>query len=338
MKEVETGDSSGDDGDATFEQLQKKVRVTSTTNNESEISLKSSKCDNEDEANELAAMMWGEQKVLGGTSSASGKNQNDVGSDDEAGPKKKKRAGAVPPRNRGTPQPSEGADEKPDGGFFLRPGSCKKVASEARELEKSEALVLQANQLKCQLQDARSIMQVNLTKVTQMLEKVNTRLTDDATKVLVEIIKKEGSNCRASVVWQSLKDAQAMLSGINDFVEALHDPEAAPATLSARAAALRDLRVQLPSSVNAVVCRREADELVGKGDMEAVFNFLDINQKENYPNGVSSILPPESEIHEDKRDEIVQDFQQSCITHCLHNLLLQDFSLPTADAKLLAKN
>jgi len=177
-------------------------------------------------------------------------------------------------------------------------------------------------------------MQVTIAKVSAMLEKLNTRLSEDATKVLVDIIKVEGSSSHASTVWQSLKDAHKMLSGISDFVEALHDHEAGPDTLSVRASALRDLDVTLPANVNTVLCRRSADDLVNRSQLKEFFEFLCPDKKDLYPSGVASVLPS-ADADPSKSAEIIREFQSGCITHCLHNLLLRDFSAPPSDQKFL---
>ncbi len=325
VKEIDAGSDSEGANEA-FEAAQKKLRVAGSTNEDGEVSLKCPKTENEDDE-EFARMLWGDSKMTGQSSSSK--------PDDEEPDTKKRRVPGIN-RNRANPKSlevEEGEGEnKPL--FTMQRGNSKKIAAEARELDKSEALVLQCQQLKHQIQDPRSVMQVTIAKVSAMLEKLNSRLTEDATKVLVDIIKVEGSSSRASTVWQSLKDAHKMLSGISDFVEALHDHEAGPDTLSVRASALRDLDVRLPANVNTVLCRRSADDLVNRNQLKEFFDFLSPDKKDLYPSGVASVLPSAG-TDPSKCAEIIREFQSGCITHCLHNLLLRDFSAPPSDQKLL---
>ena len=89
--------------------------------------------------------------------------------------------------------------------------SSRKAAAEAKELDKAEALVLSVNQLKGQLGEETSVMQVSLKSVRSLCDKVTVRLNPDGSKLFLDAVKRNGPACRAASVWQSLKDSKACL-------------------------------------------------------------------------------------------------------------------------------
>eukprot|EP00438_Fugacium_kawagutii_P036288 Skav217409 [mRNA] locus=scaffold2674:307316:311583:+ [translate_table: standard] len=328
VQEVEDDSDDEAGADKAFNKCQAKLQVTSSTNADAEIQLKMAKHEGSDDE-ELAAMLWGNSALPSASGASSSKN---AGSDDDGEPGKKRRAGQN--RNRaGKTQPE--ADNESENKFAMSLRSTGKarqqIVNETREMDKSETAVLQVQQLKHQIEDSRTIMQVTMAKVSQIQEKIQSRLSEDVTKIFVDIIKNEGNDCRASSVWQKVRDAEALMAGIAEFIEALHDNEAAPSTLSDRANKLSELDVKIPKSVQMVLCRRSADVILTDGDLGKLFAFLDPAKHEEHPSGIASILPDEP-CDISVRNQAVQDFQLSCITHCLHNILLREVQNP--DQKL----
>ena len=251
------------------------------------------------------------------------------GSDDEGSTpakNKKQRTGSSRPRQPDSFASGNGNSGQDDASALnFRMASGRKNAGETKELDKSEALVLQATQLKHQLEDARSVMQVSLSKCSSLNEKVETRL-QEATPVFVELIRAQGPGCRAETVWQSLKDCKTMVQAISDFVEALQDKEAAASTLATRANALRDLKVSIPTAVNNVLCQRTVVAMVEEEKLNDMLDFLNPNHAEKYPDGIACVLPeglPEASLK-----PIVKEFQAGCIVHAINQCFLR-FSSPS---------
>ena len=315
------GDDDSDvDADEAFESIQKKLRVSASTNAEtSEIALKAPKVE-DDEDEEFAMLLWGDAMV--GSSKAGDKVAEGDGHGEKEPSLKRRPAGKAKARAASS-KVAENPDDKAepsDNQILLGRGTSKKIAAEARELDKGEALVLSAKQLSLQLGDPRQLMNVTLPKINHIIEKVDARLADESTKVFLEIIKREGSQCRAADLWQSLKNTRELLSGIMEFVEALQDQEAAPDTLSSRSQRVRELGVHLPASISTIICRRSAGELVNAGKLKELFGFLNLEERQNYPAGIGSIIPADGNAEDEKVADMIREFQSTCVTHSLHSL------------------
>lgn len=320
--------SGDEDGVAAsvFEQAQKKVRVTSTTNEENEISLKLPKADGNDD-DELHSLLWG-------------KTTND--SDDENDKKRRAAASGGANRNRRprlgeTPQDpangvstSAGSGQGGDAALWglssIQPSASRKTTQESKELDKIEGLVLQAKQLIQMLEDPRTVMQVTVAKARSMVDKLQTKRSEDTTKMVLEIVRVQGSSCRASKVWDDLNHTKSVVEGVVEFVEALHDQEATTETLRSKSKNLADLGVNLPQSVSMVICRRFAEHLLGQGKLDEVFKLLDPAQSKDMPDGIGSVLPQNEP--KEKVDAFVVDFQSGCIIHCINQILLRDAPAP----------
>ena len=325
---VEVGRDDSDEDEVAnqaFDKMEKKLRVSSTASTgddgQTELSLKvPTKSGSDDE--ELQSILWGDAKM----------NSCKATSDDdgEVSKTKKARAGGGaggPSRNKkrefeGAMGGEEGKDSTSWNTSTTR-ASCKKVPQESRELDKIETLLLQASQLKGQVQDSRTVMQVSVSKVQQLIEKVDAKLVDDMTSMFAELVRREGTDCRAAQVWQSLKTTKEMLAVIHAFVEALQDEEASAATLSIRASKLKGNGMTLPRNVSVLLCKRQADHIVEEGKFDYLFEFLDYNKRSEHPEGIVSLIE-ETESTE-KTQALVLDFQVGCITHCFNSILLKDF-------------
>ena len=202
-------DHEGAAGSA-FEIAQKKVRVTGTSTEEGEVQLKMPG-KTEDDTEELNSILFGNPKP----------ERQQTGDDEQD---KKRRALAV--RNKKGSGANGGDDPMADAAQASGSGSAascssawttsvnlgsKKTASESKELDKAEALVLTVNQLKHQLSDDASVLQVTLKSVHALCEKVSARLGPEGTKLFVDAVKRNGSTSRAASVWESLKDAKDCL-------------------------------------------------------------------------------------------------------------------------------
>ena len=201
--------------------------------------------------------------------------------------------------------------------------NSKKVTQLTKELDKAEATCLQMSQLKLQVEDSRQVLQVTVVKARAILEKICTRL-DEGTKTFVDLIKKEGPGCRAEQIWQQLKDSKAIVESIHDFVEAIHDPEASAETLHVRAQKVKDLGVKLPRNVNSMMCRRRTDGYVKLGKFGDVFNMLDYDKRESFPDGIASIVSAD-DSEEDKM-KAIKEFQVGCVINVINGLLLAEFA------------
>ena len=165
-------------------------------------------------------MLWGDQKF----SSSSARD----GSDDDAHESalKKRKAGrnrqgkpatCVPtldgaPEQEGCEASSSAGASVPGSGWALAlpkssaAGRSKKASQAHKELDKCESLVLQSKQLKTQMEDGRHVMQVTCKRINDLLEKLSSKLNDEATNFYLDLIRSEGAGCRAEGVWQQVKD------------------------------------------------------------------------------------------------------------------------------------
>ena len=239
----DSGDEAGEASGA-FDHLQKKVRVTSSTNDDGTgITLKMPKSNGTNEDDELNSLLWG-----------SATNN----SDDETDAKKKKASGSINRNKRvlrsearkddgsnaaTSTSNDAGTSTSNDGlwGLSIAPTSSRKMHQESRELDKIEAVILQANQMKRQLEDPRTVQQITVVKARAMLDKIDGKKTEEVSKMVLEMIRNDGNGCRASQVWDSLREAKSLVEGIVEFTEALQDQEASTETLRACAARIKDL-------------------------------------------------------------------------------------------------
>ena len=165
-------------------------------------------------------MPWGDQKF----SSSSARD----GSDDDAHESalKKRKAGrnrqgkpatCVPtldgaPEQEGCEASSSAGASVPGSGWALAlpkssaAGRSKKASQAHKELDKCESLVLQSKQLKTQMEDGSHVMQVTCKRINDLLEKLSSKLNDEATNFYLDLIRSEGAGCRAEGVWQQVKD------------------------------------------------------------------------------------------------------------------------------------
>ena len=206
-------DDSENEGDAAsaFDIVQKKVRVSGSTAEG-------------DESSEITL------KMAGRIEDDTGKTRKEKGaSDDEQQAAKRratlrnKKAASLGNACVGQEVESTGgpAGSNPDSSASTNSGSAwalsgaslssRKAAAEAKELDKAEALVLSVNQLKGQLGEETSVMQVSLKSVRSLCDKVTVRLNPDGSKLFLDAVKRNGPACRAASVWQSLKDSKACL-------------------------------------------------------------------------------------------------------------------------------
>eukprot|EP00435_Cladocopium_sp_Y103_P038361 s1162_g10.t1 len=216
----EDSDHEGEAASA-FEKVQKKVRVSGTTSTaedgeSAEVTLKMPG-KMEDDSEELHSILFGDV----------GKSRKEKGDSDDEQHASKRRATQ---RNRRTASGKGNGQEDSSTGFCgSNPDSAasgsagsawsisganvtsKKAASESKDLDKAEALVLSVNQLKGQLGEETSVMQVSLKSVRSLVDKVATRLNPEGSKLFLEAVKRNGPSCRAASVWQSLKDSKACL-------------------------------------------------------------------------------------------------------------------------------
>ena len=158
----------------------------------------------EDDDDDLFKLMWGTQKISSTTSGAS--TADGAGSENEVkAAKKRKTTRAKTEKKAGE---AEGdADATSNIRIIMPNTSAKRTAAEGKELDKAEALVLQAKQLQLQFEDPRNTNQVTLAKVNSIMDKLESRLADPS-KSFLEMIREQGPGCRAETVWQSLDDAK----------------------------------------------------------------------------------------------------------------------------------
>ena len=268
--------------------------------------------------------------------------------DAEPSPARKKRALKVKAKARAGETTSANANQDPAAtastastpsvshwtGLPPLPNPTKRKGNDSRELEKSEAIILQCQQMKCALEDPDQVLKLTLQKVTSLQEKVAARLTDELTAVYQEAIRATGPQGRATKVWEGLKDAQDLLGSTADFIEALHDAEACPTTLSSRALALAtESKVTLPPSISVLICRRRAEDLAAKRQWADVCNFLNPECKADFPDGIACIMQAGTEIELTKLPPDLVDFQVSCILGCVTNLFMQQISAKTDEEK-----
>ena len=331
----DSSDGEGDVATSSFQHAQKKMRVSTATNETEDgvdISLKLPKASDDDE---LHALLWGssagavsddetEAKKRKGASGSNATNRNrrarnemHVRGDDNSGAAASSTGGAA-----------EGKGGENLWGMAMQPSSARKLHQESKELDRIEAAVLQAKQLQHLLQDHRSVMQVTVAKARGMLEKLQAKDSDDVKKMMLELIKQDGPTCRAAEVMQSLQDAKNLLESIVLFVEALRDQEASCDTLRSRANDLKELGVMLPRSLNMVMCRRSTEVLLNEGKLDYIFKFLNPVFVNEVPCGIASVLPDEEPL--EKLAPMIMDFQSGCITHCVNQILLRDYSAANA--------
>ena len=213
-------DDSDNEGQVTassaFAAAQKKVRVTGATGDQdpSEINIKiPGRSSGADDSEELHNILFGGE--------ARGSTQKEKGGSDEEQQEKKRKVQRNISKGKKL-QPATPAGHGADGSdaqssdpvassWGMSIGTSKKAASESKELDKAESLILTVSQLKGQLQDESSVLNVSLKAVRSLSEKVSTRLNQEGTKFFVEAVRRCGSNSRAAQVWQNMKDSKACL-------------------------------------------------------------------------------------------------------------------------------
>ena len=284
------------------------------------------------EEDEIMALMWGSSaSAMGGGSDDEkdvpvAKKRKQLTGGASGGAHARRRTDASKGTSKGTDGASSADGPSGSGGLFGfgNGGKPKKGSTvETKDLDKSEALVLQVSQMKLQLEEPRGFANLSLTKATSLLEKVDARLNDSG-KLFLELIRAQGPNCRAETVLQSLKDSKALISAIADLLEALQDGEASPATLRLRAGALRALSVELPMQVSNIICQRSVVAMVEEDKVDDAMNFLDISQKDEHPDGICCVVP--SSLSEDAQKLVVTEFQAGCVVHLVNQHFLRDYA------------
>ena len=217
-------DDSENEGDAAsaFDIVQKKVRVSGSTaegDESSEITLKMAGRI-EDDTDELHSILFGD---VGKTRKEKGASDDEQQAAKRRATLRNKKAASLGNACVGQEVESTGgpAGSNPDSSASTNSGSAwalsgaslssRKAAAEAKELDKAEALVLSVTQLKGQLGEETSVMQVSLKSVRSLCDKVTVRLNPDGSKLFLDAVKRNGPACRAASVWQSLKDSKACL-------------------------------------------------------------------------------------------------------------------------------
>ena len=276
------------------------------------------------EEDELMSLLWG-------TSAA---NVAAVSDDETEKETKKKKTGAGAPATAARPRQtraaakatSDAASSAGDtmtgpGALFTMMKASKKNGNETKDLDKSEALVLQSKQMALQMEDFKTFAQLSLAKASSLLDKIDARLAESS-KTFVEMIRLQGPGCRAELTMQSLKDGKASVQAIHDLLEAFHDSEASPATLRTRVRAVQTLNIPLPIQVNNVVCQRSIVAMAEDDKVHEILKFIDLQFKDEHPDGVVSVLP--SGLAEDALALIAAEFQSGCICHVLNQLFLKE--------------
>ncbi|CAE7837992.1 unnamed protein product, partial [Symbiodinium necroappetens] len=201
--------------------------------------------------------------------------------------------------------------------------TSKKKTAENKELEKSESVILAAQQLQASLESAETVMTVALNKTNQLLEKIHNRLSEEEMKALYsEAVMSQGPNSRAANVWKSLQEKLALVEHAANFIEAFHDDEAAASTLAARAQALRDVGVSLPQQVNCVLARKELAAFASDDNFHTFMQYLDPAMKDKFPTGVGSLMDDSMKPTEPDTMAPILDFQVGAVVQTLNNLLL----------------
>ena len=174
--------------------------------------------------------------------------------------------------------------------------------------------MLQVQQMRCSLLDASQIMKLSYGKVTSLTEKVEARLDEDLTAIYQESIRLAGPGSRAAAVWDSLKDALTFANLAAEFLEALHDSEAAAETVTSRARALENgCSLALPPNVSALVRRKEVEHLVQEGKFAEACEFLRLEN-------VLSTEEMASATEEQKSE--ARAVQATCLTSCVCSLFM----------------
>ena len=139
---------------------------------------------------DLASILWG-------TGSASSRGPQPADSEDDepgqpgssarrVGSNKKRKSKDAPYTFHAPSQSPLASDVASNAGDVLAWGqlpakaTSKKKAAENKELEKSESAILAAQQLQASLENADTIMGVALNKTNQLLEKIQSRLSEEA--------------------------------------------------------------------------------------------------------------------------------------------------------------
>ncbi|CAE7838142.1 unnamed protein product [Symbiodinium necroappetens] len=326
-------DESGD-ADETFGAMQKSLQMSATTAESGEIQLKQAKVDSDDE---LAAILFGETVIGGGNSKSS------KGDDEHVSPAKKKPRKRHTTTNPGDTGESATANTPATSALPLSLSSLPALTAfnkesrrkghdsrTSRELEKTEAIILQCKQLKLAFEDPEQVLELSLQKVKSLDDRVDSRLSDELTAMCQEAIRATGPLGRATMAWEGLKEAKEFLNYAGEFVEALHDAEAAPTTLSTRAMALaKESKVTLPPNVSVLVCRKRAEELVMKKQWDDICKFLDPTFKADYPDGIASLMPEtDTTLTAD-----LLEFQAGCLQGCVSNLFMRPIPGKTEEEK-----
>ena len=314
-----------------------------------DLSLRMAKVDSDDE---MAGILWGDGAPFGASNSKAKAVDETPDSSPSKAPKNKGRTGLPKRPRKSSPgkadqqqTPSTGAGPSSSAasasiwsgmlpsGLQVQGPKDKKIKNEAREMEKGEAVILQVQQLRCSLEDAEQVQKLSLSKVRSLCEKVDARLSEDLIAMYLDWVRLSGHDSRPAKVWEGLKVAKETTSLAADFIEALHDEEAVPATLSARASALRrETGINLPKNVNLILCRKGAEELLMKKQWQAVCEFMDPAFKKSFPDGITSLIPetdgepPDGSDARPVLEDTLFEFQTGCLVSCVTNLFMRPVS------------
>ena len=335
-----------DQAEAVFSGMQRAIQVSTIEGEGGELSLRRARGGDSDD--EMAGILWGDSLPASNSKSraadedpsqppkpkvARGKDSNGAPSSTVKRPKHGPQSADPSANNSANPNSWSTLLSNP------APKEKKKGGSDSRELEKGEALILQVQQLRCSLADSEQVQKLTLQKIRSLQEKVELRLREELVVLYQEMVRASGPSSRAAKVWEGLRDAKDMLAVAGDFVEALQDEEAAPATLSLRASKLwEECKIQLPENINFILCHKGAEELLLKKQWETVCQYLDPAFRTQLPNGIASLLPQtfgnsdgsaENASPSPKLDDKLLDFQTGCIVRCVNNLFMR--AMPVAE-------
>ncbi|CAK9010536.1 unnamed protein product [Durusdinium trenchii] len=281
------------------------------------------------------ALLWGDSKCpLASTGKMQGTSDGDEENPNGSSSSKRRRRNRQPAGEDAAPtlpapdQANANANANATPFSFLTPATTnKKAAQESRELDKAEALALQCNQLKLQFQDAPSVMQVTCSKVNGIMDKVDARLKD-STEVNCETVRRDGSGCRAERVWQNLKDSKSFLEAALEMVEALHDKEASPETMTMKVQTLKSMGVSLPVVVQSSILSRRAESMLESGKVAEIFempHYKNGQSTNDSDAGINAVVP--SKENEETRNKIISDFQAACVTRLINTIFLKQFKV-----------
>ena len=263
--------------------------------------------------------LWGVSSLVGSGGSSGSANTQAADAAEPRAKKARKQQGPVcsagPQSLAVTSDSASASGTKPErsaAGWMFGAGpapSRNKKAEKCKELDVTSRVLQAFESLKASVCDANNFMSVQYFKCTSMAERLAGRSTEELMKVYRETTVADATGCNAGLaIMQRLHAANTQLMLITNFVSALHDAEATPATLQKCLDEARAEQLEFPAVAWHLCHARRCQELA------AALQWEDFCR--NLSPGIIESMMDESQAQ--------VDFQVACVRSTVQTLLKRE--------------